>query len=148
MIQDGVGEGILKIVLHRLESRLKADDLDPILNRLAYIKRMIAELAGAIKPSFGPSDPPAAEPQGTLPKLVMVKSPQDQKREDMRAEFMLLLPDEKRRYASMAFEELKANGMATPTVCRKFSAGEWDGGIIFTNAVRSFVKNTYGPDSW
>lgn len=146
MMKNGASEGVLKLALMQLVARVKDSTLQPVENKPAYLRKLLDELQGKIKPEMGPvpGDQPSVIGATSLPTA---KTPQEERRSEMKAEFLTLPRHEQKPYAEMAYGVLKAKGLATPVVARKMEQGEWAAGVIFYAAVECFAKDRYG-DSW
>lgn len=145
-MKSGTSEGALKLALMQLISRVKDTSLEPIESRPAYLRKLLDELHGKIKPDMGPAPGEQQKVAGASP-LPLVRTPQEDRRADMKAEFLALPRSEQKLFAEMAFDVLKDRKLATPVVARKMEQGEWTSGIIFFTAVECFAKDKYG-DAW
>lgn len=146
LMKNGASEGALKLALMQLLSRLKETSLEPIENRPAYLRKLLDELQGKTKPNMGPA-PGEQQKVAGAPPLPMVRTPQEDRRADMKEEFLALSRDEQKPFAEMAYGVLKDRRLATPVVARKMEQGEWTAGLIFFTAVECFAKAKYG-DAW
>lgn len=146
LMKSGASEGALKLALMQLLSRVKDSSLESVENRPAYLRKLLDELQGKIKPNMGPA--PGEQPKVSgAPPLPTARTPQEERRAEMNAEFLALPRDQQKPFAEMAYGVLKAKHLATPVVARKMEQGEWTAGIIFFTAVECFAKAKYG-DSW
>jgi hypothetical protein len=146
LMKNGASEGALKLALMQLLSRIKETSLDPIENRPAYLRKLLDELQGKIKPNMGPA-PGEQQNAAGAPPLPIVRTPQEDRRADMKEEFLALPRNEQKPFADMAYGVLKDRKLATPVVARKMEQGEWTAGLIFFTAVECFAKAKYG-DAW
>lgn len=144
MIEVGHSEDELKVALSRLEARLNHPELDKIENKLAYLRKLISEGGGKIKPAFTVQQTPieTSSNQG----LEVLKTWKEQRRADIKEELMTLSKDEQKRYAEMALNDLRKAGFANPSFARKVQAGDWLTGVLLSKVIDAYAIEIYGPD--
>ena len=125
LIRNGQSELGLKAAF----ARMAKQDLGAINRKLAYLSKILQE----VNPLIGSGLDAAAPQQTVLPAsaeprsepLTMVLSYKDERRGEIRREFLLLDKAAQRPYAYAALAELRAIKMANPSMSLKVESGLW-----------------------
>ena len=141
LIQSGRTEDEIKFALIKFDERMKATDLDQVENKAAYLKSILKDIKGKV--SFTDRSILKVAP---LPVITEQKPWAEQRRNDLKAEFLLLLKEDQKTYADAALAEMIHKNVATSTMIRKAGEGEWSGPIL-SRAVELYANSAYG-DTW
>lgn len=138
LLAAGRSEGEIKVGLIRVQGREQQKDLEPILNKPAYLRKIIEEGGKYIaqEVTAKPSAPAAAlEPPITR---------KDQRRSEIKIELLALKKTEQLRYVDIALESLKKSGLDSPTIIRKYKAGDWNTGVLLQKTIEVYALDRYG----
>lgn len=138
LLAAGRSEGEIKVGLIRVQGREQQKDLEPILNKPAYLRKIIEEGGKYIaqEVTAKPSAPAAAlEPPITR---------KDQRRSEIKIELLALKKTEQMRYVDIALESLKKSGLDSPTIIRKYKAGDWNTGVLLQKTIEVYALDRYG----
>ena len=138
LLAAGRSEGEIKVGLIRVQGREQQKDLEPILNKPAYLRKIIEEGGKYIaqEVTAKPSAPAAAlEPPITR---------KDQRRSEIKIELLALEKTEQLRYVDIALESLKKSGLDSPTIIRKYKAGDWNTGVLLQKTIEVYALDRYG----
>lgn len=137
-------EGAILLGLTKLEARVKAQDLDPIENRMAYLRTVLEDDQRYLRSE---DEPPRPEQPATIKAVEEgeAKASWMQNRiADLKKELLALPEAQQMEYASVAAEELKNIGM-NQTTLRRFKMGNWKSGVLLSRVVEVYARTIYGP---
>lgn len=139
LLAAGRSEGEIKVGLIRVEGREKQKDLEPILNKPAYLRKIIEEGGKYIAQEVTAKPPaPAAAHEPPITR-------KDQRRSEIKIELLTLDKNEQLRYVDIALESLKKSGLDSPTIIRKYKAGDWNTGVLLQKTIEVYALDRYGP---
>lgn len=140
-LQSGHSEAEIKFAIGKFEIRLDDASLGEIENKPAYLRSILADISGRIKP-----DQPTTQNVQPLPSVIRIMSWTEQRWADVKSEFFALFKSEQDSYTSTALVALKAKGLATAAMIRKIEEGELPTGMLLSKAVEAYAVAVYGPD--
>jgi len=116
------GEAVVRAAIAKLEQRAARDDLDVLDNKFAYLRSVTRELDGYAAPV-------AKKPRKMTPssRLELVSEASITPQSMAKATVAALPVPEQRKLATLAFEEMKKRGIATPSITKAY-AGYMNGG--------------------
>jgi hypothetical protein len=142
LIGGGCSEVTMKISLAKLESRMNQLDLAPIENKLAYLRKLIIENGQFI------SDKTVPMPINTSTSDLFEQKPTwaDVRRKQVRDELIKLPKSQQQQYADIAVQKLQERKLDSPTILRKYRAGEWLTGMMAVVFVSAYGEAIYGSN--
>ena len=152
LIQRGQSEIILLDALTKLELRLSMRDKEPIESPVAYLKKILGSNNQFIIETDKANPVILAKHQRSLDKTteIIVDPTQDRKderRSQLRNEILELTKDEQRRYAIDVFDDLKKQGLSSPTIIRKIESEEWSSAhILFNKMIEKYAIDRYNEN--
>ncbi len=149
LMRNGQSEAGLKIALSKMANQDPAN----ITRKLAYLNKILLE----VNPFIGDGVTGAAANSPHVirqvpaivkqPEVKMAMSYKDERRSEIRREFMLLTRDEQRPFAYLGLSELRAAKMANAGMSLKVEAGAWESApILFSKMVDHYATDRYGAD--
>ena len=108
------------------------------MNKPAYLRKIIEE-GGKYIAQEVTAKPPA--PAAALEPPITRK---DQRRSEIKIELLALKKTEQLRYVDIALESLKNSGLDSPTIIRKYKAGDWNTGVLLQKTIEVYALDRYG----
>jgi hypothetical protein len=140
-LHGGSSEVEIKFALGKFETRLKDSGLSEIDNKPAYLRSILAEVSGRIRP-----DQLTVQPPETLQTVTQLLPWVDQRWADVKTEFLALFKAEQNSYIATALRTLKETGMANANMIRKVQGGDLPTGLLLNKAIEAYAVDVYGPD--
>jgi len=148
LIRNGQSEIGLKIAFTKMSNQDPAN----ISRKLAYLNKILLE----VNPFIGDGSTVATAirsnemlqaPAVKRPEVKMAMTYKDERRGEIRREFMQLTRDQQRPFAYLGLAELRTAKMANAGMSLKVEAGTWDSApILFSKMVDHYAANKYGVD--
>ena len=142
LIGGGCSEVTMKISLAKLEARINQLDLAPIENKLAYLRKLITENGQFISDK----SVPVAMKTSTSDLFEQAPTWADVRRKQVRDELIKLPRLQQQQYADIAVQKLQERKLDSPTILRKYRAGEWLTGMMAVVFVGAYGEAIYGPN--
>lgn len=142
LIGGGCSEVTMKISLAKLEARINQLDLAPIENKLAYLRKLIIENGQFISDK----SVPVAMKTSTSDLFEQAPTWADVRRKQVRDELIKLPRLQQQQYADIAVQKLQERKLDSPTILRKYRAGEWLTGMMAVVFVGAYGEAIYGPN--
>jgi hypothetical protein len=149
LIRGGQSELGLKAAFAKMANQ----DPNTITRKLAYLNKILEEVNPFI--TDGRTLPvTSTQKQGTIQisgpmvePLKIAMSFKDERRGEIRREFMQLTREEQRPFAYSGLSELRASKMANPAMSLKVEAGSWETApMLFSKMVELYAVEKYGTD--
>lgn len=148
LIRNGQSEMGLKIALVKMGKQ----DPHSISRKLAYLSKILEEVNPMIAEGGSPNTTnqqtvlaPVSNPH--LEPLKMALSFKDERRGELRKEFLQLSKHEQKPFAYSALAELRANKMANPSMSLKVEAGAWGAApLLFSKMIEIYAVTKHGAD--
>lgn len=134
-------------------AKMANQDPNTITRKLAYLNKILEEVNPYI--ADGRTLPISShQKQGTTQQpgpmvepLKLAMSFKDERRGEIRREFMQLAREEQRPFAYSGLSELRASKMANPAMSLKVEAGSWETApMLFSKMVELYAVEKYGPN--
>ena len=148
LLKFGQHEGVLQLAMGRLQARMDRQDLQPVESKMAYLRSVLQEKNNTVDT---PQHEKELKDKDVLPIPRKVPGPialnhQETRRLQIRDEFICLGKEGQRRYAETAFGILQKMNVATSLITKKYAAGEWSTGILFSKMLEIYATEKHGPD--
>lgn len=148
LIRNGQSEAGLKVAF----AKMAKQDPGSISRKLAYLNKILEEVNpmisdGSVQGLLNQQTllPPDATSHQEPLKIAL--SYKDERRGEMRREFLQLSKDEQKPFAYTALAELRSNKMANPSMSLKVEAASWESApILFSKMVELYAVEKYGSD--
>lgn len=148
LIRNGQSEVWLKAAF----AKMAKQDPATITRKLAYLNKILQEINPLIAEGRLPELvevstvlPPTSTPH--IEPLKMALSYKDERRSEIRREFLLLDKNDQRPYAYTALADLRASKMANPAMSLKVEAGVWESApILISKMIELYAVEKYGAN--
>jgi len=147
LIRNGQSEVGLKVAFAKMANQ----DPASINRKLAYLNKILEEVNPLIADGRTPDQyqqivlPPQISPR--IEPLKVALSYKDERRAEIRREFIELDKREQQVYAYEALAELKASKLTNPAMSLKVESGVWESApILFSKMVELYAVATYGSN--
>lgn len=150
LIRNGQSELGLKAAF----TKMAKQDPATISRKLAYLNKILEEVNPLIGNGQRPDQylqqtvlPPLAQATQRVEPLKVALSYKDERRAEIRKEFVQLEKAGQQVFAYEALAELKSSKLATPAMSLKVESGTWESApILFSKMVELYAVGTYGSN--
>ncbi len=150
LIRNGQSELGLKAAF----TKMAKQDPATISRKLAYLNKILEEVNPLIADGQRPDQylqqtvlPPLAQATQRVEPLKVALSYKDERRAEIRKEFVQLEKPGQQVFAYEALAELKSSKLATPAMSLKVESGTWESApILFSKMVELYAVGTYGSN--
>ncbi len=148
LIRNGQSEVGLKVAF----AKMGKQDPNFISRKLAYLNKILEEVNPMIAEGVVPlvAKDQTVHPPVSIPHIEPLKialSFKDERRGELRREFLQLGKDEQKPYAYSALAELRTSKMANPSMSLKVEAAMWESApILISKMVELYAVAKYGAE--